>query len=188
MTAEGFAELTSRGQSAVEAYHADHPLRQGMPREELRSRLKLDDRVFSGALERWNADGTVSEKGASISLPGWAPKLSPDQQSAADAYVASLTAKPYAPPTDSAPPADVLEYLRGSGQIVAVGEIAFGAEAYREMVDRVTEHLRSEGTVTLAQVRDMFGTSRKYAQELLEHLDQERVTRRVGDERVLRGG
>ena len=42
--------------------------------------------------------------------------------------------------------------------------------------------------MTLAQVRDMFGTSRKYAQALLEHLDNERVTRRVGDERVLRGG
>ena len=54
------------------------------------------------------------------------------------------------------------------------------------MVARVTQHLRDEGTVTLAQVRDMFGTSRKYAQGLLEHLDRERVTRRVGDERVLR--
>ena len=39
------------------------------------------------------------------------------------------------------------------------------------MVARVTEHLRAEGTVTLGQVRDMFGTSRKYAQALLEHLD-----------------
>ncbi|MCH7580413.1 MAG: SelB C-terminal domain-containing protein, partial [Chloroflexi bacterium] len=70
---------------------------------------------------------------------------------------------------------------------VTAGEVTFGADAYEEMVSRVTEHLRSEGTVTLAQVRDMFGTSRKYAQALLEHLDQERVTRRVGDERVLRG-
>ena len=188
MTAEGFAELTSRGRSAVEAYHAEHPLRQGVPREELRSRLTLDDRVFSGALERWSNDDVLKESGATISLPGWAPTLSPEQQSAADAYVAALTAKPYAPPTDNHPPADLLEYLRESGQIVAVGEIAFGVEAYREMVGRVTEHLRAEGTVTLAQVRDMFGTSRKYAQALLEHLDQERVTRRVGDERVLRGG
>jgi len=41
--------------------------------------------------------------------------------------------------------------------------------------------------VTLAQVRDLLGTSRKYAQALLEHMDEERITRRVGDERVLRG-
>ncbi|MGE0543159.1 MAG: SelB C-terminal domain-containing protein [Dehalococcoidia bacterium] len=54
------------------------------------------------------------------------------------------------------------------------------------MVADVTEHLRQEGTITLAQVRDMFSTSRKYAQALLEHLDERRITRRIGDERVLR--
>jgi selenocysteine-specific elongation factor len=52
-------------------------------------------------------------------------------------------------------------------------------------VERITAHLRKEGTITLAQTRDMFGTTRKYAQPLLEHLDRERITRRVGDERVL---
>ncbi|MDZ4278987.1 MAG: SelB C-terminal domain-containing protein, partial [Dehalococcoidia bacterium] len=64
--------------------------------------------------------------------------------------------------------------------------VVFASEAYQEMAGRVTEHLRQRRTITLAQVRDMFGTSRKYAQALLEHLDRRRVTRRVGDERVLR--
>ena len=187
MTAEGFAELTSRARSAIEAFHSEHPLRRGMPREELRSKMKLQERTFAGALERWSADGMISESGASIARPGWTPELTPAQTSAADAYVASLAAKPYAPPTDAQPPADVLDYLRDAGRVVTAGDITFGAEAYAEMVERVTAHLRGEGTVTLAQVRDMFGTSRKYAQALLEHLDQERVTRRVGDERVLRG-
>jgi selenocysteine-specific elongation factor len=54
------------------------------------------------------------------------------------------------------------------------------------MTARIVGHLREKGTITLARVRDMFGTSRKYAQALLEHLDQQRITRRVGDERVLR--
>jgi selenocysteine-specific elongation factor len=54
------------------------------------------------------------------------------------------------------------------------------------MVERIVDHLKREGTVTLAQVRDMFGTSRKYAQAVLEHLDLRRVTRRVGGERMLR--
>ena len=47
-------------------------------------------------------------------------------------------------------------------------------------------HIEHEGSITLAQARDMFGTSRKYAQALLEHLDEIGVTKRVGDERVLR--
>jgi selenocysteine-specific elongation factor len=64
--------------------------------------------------------------------------------------------------------------------------IAFAREAYEEMTARIVAHLKAQGTITLAQVRDMFATSRKYAQALLEYLDEQRITRRVGDERVLR--
>ncbi len=56
------------------------------------------------------------------------------------------------------------------------------------MRDRVVESIGEEGSITLAQTRDLFGTSRKYAQALLEELDAQRVTRRDGDARVLRGG
>jgi selenocysteine-specific elongation factor len=55
------------------------------------------------------------------------------------------------------------------------------------MVTRVRSHIEQEGSITLAQVRDLFGTSRKYAQALLEHLDEKGITRRVGDARVLVG-
>jgi len=63
--------------------------------------------------------------------------------------------------------------------------VVFSAAAYDEMVARVTGHIRAKGKITLAEVRDMFQTSRKYAQALLEYLDEKKVTRRVGDERVL---
>ena len=53
------------------------------------------------------------------------------------------------------------------------------------MVARLTEHLTAHGKVTVAEARDLFGTSRKYVLPLLEYLDQKRVTRRLGDERVL---
>ena len=71
-------------------------------------------------------------------------------------------------------------------QIVRAGDVVFAADAYAEMVAAITARLREKGTITLAEVRDMFGTSRRYAQALLEHLDAERVTKRVGDARVLR--
>jgi len=60
------------------------------------------------------------------------------------------------------------------------------AETYEEMVTRIIDHLNAEGSVTVAQVRDMFGTSRKYVLALLGTMDEKRITRRVGDERVLR--
>jgi selenocysteine-specific elongation factor len=64
--------------------------------------------------------------------------------------------------------------------------VVFTAAAYRQMEERVVAHLRAEGSITVAEVRDLFGTSRKYALALVEYLDQSRITRRVGDVRVLR--
>ena len=65
-------------------------------------------------------------------------------------------------------------------------EVVFSHRAYRQMVDMVVEHTKAEGSITVAQARNLLGSSRKYVLPLLEHLDQQRVTRRVGDERVLR--
>jgi selenocysteine-specific elongation factor len=55
------------------------------------------------------------------------------------------------------------------------------------MQRRVVDTIDQEGAVTIAQVRDLLGASRKYALALMEYLDEQRVTRRVGDTRVLRG-
>jgi selenocysteine-specific elongation factor len=65
-------------------------------------------------------------------------------------------------------------------------EVVFTPEALAEMRERVADLIRAESSVTIAQVRDLLRTSRKYAVALMEYLDQERVTRRVGDVRVLR--
>ena len=77
--------------------------------------------------------------------------------------------------------------LADQGKVVKVTDsIVFSASAYQDMTGKITAHLQSEGSITVAQTRTMFNTSRKYALPLLEYLDQQQVTRRVGDERVLR--
>jgi selenocysteine-specific elongation factor len=84
------------------------------------------------------------------------------------------------------PEPDLLNLLIVRRQVVKVADdVVFSASAYNEMVARVTSHLKAKGRVTVAEVRDMFHTSRKYAVALLEYLDGAKVTRRVGDERVL---
>jgi len=62
----------------------------------------------------------------------------------------------------------------------------FLPDTYAAMVARVKAHLREHGTITVAIVRDQFQTSRKYALALMEHLDSIGVTKRLGDERVLK--
>ncbi len=68
--------------------------------------------------------------------------------------------------------------------ISAIDGIQSSAEPRRDM-GKPRLPIKAQGKVTLAEVRDLFQTSRKYAQAFLEHLDGKRITRRIGDERVL---
>jgi len=188
-TRDAFAALGDKAGRAISHYYAEHPLRLVMPKEELRNRLRLPSRLFSAALKRWLEAGKLTETAAGAGLPGHEVKLSAAQQASADAFLRDLDANPYAPKSESRPDEELLAYLVEKGRVVALGDgIVFSDTAYREMVERTVAHLQQNGRVTLAEVRDMFGTSRKYAQALLEHLDAQKVTQRVGEERVLRQG
>jgi selenocysteine-specific elongation factor len=188
LSAEGLAALTAGAAGALGEYQRRFPLRRGMPRQELRGRLGLDARAFEAALALWASRGEVSEVGGSVALAGHEPRPDERQAERARELLAALRASPYSPP---APDADdeLLAYLEGRGQVVRAPEgVVFAAEAYREMVDRVTARLAERRTVTLAEVRDLLGTSRKYAQALLERMDSDGITRRAGDARSLRRG
>ena len=186
-TAGGSAAVARRARDFLGAYHREHPLRQGASKEELRSRLRLTPQVFAQTLPRLRSDADVVEQGAVVRLTDHTPRLSGEHRDVAEAYVRQLEADRFSPPTDSAPDADVLDLLADEGRIVRVSEtVTFSAEAYEEMVRKVTDHLRERDRITVADVRDLFDTSRKYALALLEHLDKRRITRRVEDARVLR--
>jgi selenocysteine-specific elongation factor len=81
-----------------------------------------------------------------------------------------------------------LPALREAGRAVRIGRSLYAhPEAIATVRDRVVAIVEAEGGVTLARLRDELGTSRKFAQALLEHLDAARVTRRLPDDRrVLR--
>ena len=65
--------------------------------------------------------------------------------------------------------------------------VVFAMSAYEEMVRRISDFAASRGKIGLTDVKDMFNTSRKYAVSLLEYLDRQGITQRVGDDRVLKG-
>ncbi len=82
---------------------------------------------------------------------------------------------------------EIVSALVSQGTLVRLSEdVLLLHETYDQMVERIQQHIRENSSITVAQVRDLFGTSRKYALALMEYLDQQRITRRVGDERMLR--
>jgi selenocysteine-specific elongation factor len=187
-----WSATTARMRDELAAYHARYPLRPGMSREELRSALRLDPRAYNGLMARAAADGLIVDEAATVRLPEHQVRFTPQQQQAVDDLLARFRAAPYATPSVKEAAAlvgeEVLGVLLARGDLVQVSpEVLFLRETYEEMVERIRTHIQQQGSITLAQVRDLFQTSRKYAQALLEYLDGVGVTRRVGDERVLAG-
>jgi selenocysteine-specific elongation factor len=183
--------LAERCRSELSAYHQRFPLRAGMSREALRSGLKLEPRVFNAAMERASAERIIVEENALVRLSSHTVRLTPEQRHQANELLARFRQDPYTTPSFKESVAavgeEVLGVLIGQGELVRVSaDVLFLPETYEEIVSRIRAHITSEGSITLAQARDMFGTSRKYAQAILEHLDEIGVTKRVGDERILR--
>ncbi len=186
MTATGWEKLAGKVTAMLQDYHRRFPARSGMPKVEAGSRLKLGmypAAVLGKLLER----GVLVEDGASVRLPAHRIRLSQEQQTRMENFLRSLARNPYSPPGELIPGPDLLNLLVEQKKVVKVSDnVVFSTSAYNEMVEKVISHLKTHGKVSLAEVRDLFQTSRKYAQALLEHLDGKKITRRVGDERVLR--
>ena len=85
-------------------------------------------------------------------------------------------------------PPSLVQYLVTQGRIVRVNEdTVFARSAYDDAVGRLRAHLSEHRTLTVAAARDVLGSSRRYVLPLLEWLDAQKITRRVGDDRILRG-
>jgi selenocysteine-specific elongation factor len=184
-TAAGWQHVTLNVTEILNDYHAKYPVRSGMAKAELGSRLKLGKNP-QPVFQKLAAEGVVVEEGASIRLKSHEVVLTKEQQGKIDIFLTGLRKTPYSPPTDLTLEQDLLTYLFEKEQVVKVyAGVIFTAEAYQEMVEKVKNYIREHGTVNVGEVRDMFNTSRKYVLALLEYLDEKKVTRRTGDERVL---
>jgi len=191
MALAAWQRLTGRMQAELAAYHQRNPLRLGMPREALRSRLGLSGKLFQPFVQRAVESGILVDAGTALSLPEHRVTFTPAQQAAIDRLMREFQAQPTTPPATRDAAAlvgeDVLAAPVEQGRLVQVNEdVLFDADTYAELVRQVEQFIEREGSITVAQARDLFNTSRKYVLALLEHLDSIGVTRRTGDERVLR--
>lgn len=184
-TSSDWERLIQKVVAVLNDYHRRFPARAGMPKVELGSRLKLGTYV-SATFKKLVEQEIIVESGAVIHLPTHGIRLTSTQKANIDAFLKSLDQNPFSPPGERIPEPDLLNLLIKQSKVVKVSEsVVFSASAYNQMLEKVTSYLKGHGKVSLAEVRDLFKTSRKYAQAFLEYLDGKKVTRRVGDERVL---
>jgi len=195
-------EVTGRALQIVESYHHSYPLRQGIPREELKSRLRMPSSVFDALLQGLIAENRLEVTQLRQDVPGVTPvpvvyhpghtvQFSSEQQEKRQNLLAEFEANPYTPPTikDCIDQVGLEMYnaLVDQGELIPVSdEVVFRREDYTEMVTAVEELLQDEGTVTVATVRDHLDSTRRYILALLEHLDAIGLTVRLGDVRKLK--
>jgi selenocysteine-specific elongation factor len=189
------AALRERLCDAVRAYHAQHPERPGIPKEELRARMALDPKLFHLLLgqlqDRLAAEqDTVRELSHRAALSGGARDL---EERVRAAFRGAALQPPW--PRELAAQLNVTEaemkrvvqFLASRGEIVRVSEdLYFDRAALDALEQRLAAHLEVAGSITTQEFKEMTGLTRKYLIPLQEHFDAAKLTLRVGDKRVLR--
>ena len=183
--------LRDKTMQLIESYHKDYPLRSGVPREELKSRLKLSPRIFNASMAVLAARHMLLETGKSISKPGYEVKFNRQEQAKIQVLMRKFEEHPFSPPSvkecQSKVGEEAFNALIELKELVTVSsDVTFRKGDYDLMEAEIRKMIIQNGKISLAEVRDLFQTSRKYAQAILEYLDAIGVTVRDGDFRRMK--
>jgi selenocysteine-specific elongation factor len=175
----------------IAQYHESNPLRVGMVLEELKSQSGLPETIFKEAVDELVSRGKVAQAGPFIKIETFQIKFSEDQQRRIDDLMDQFQASPTQPPSVAdcirVVGEDTFQALVALQKIKQVSpDVVFTPEAYLKMTEKVKKKIEKDGSITMAQARDMFGSSRKYMQAFLEKMDSEGITVREGDARRLK--
>jgi selenocysteine-specific elongation factor len=178
-------------------FHAKEPLKDGLAKEELRSKLpgQLAPAVYGWLLARLGAAGQIAVTRDKVRLFNYRPTLSPEEEALKGRIEQVYREAAFQPPSPDVLYAGlkverraghgVFRRLVDDGILVRLGEEIFlHREAYQALQSRVQERLAKEPRINVGSMKELFGVSRKYAIPFLEHLDDIKITRREGDERV----
>lgn len=182
--------LVDRIFDEINRFHDQKPLRAGMNIEELRSRLRLDPKAADAVFDRAENEGLIEVVGKAVRKKGFEPLLTEAQSQRTEALIERFQQEPFATPSvkdciDTVGE-EVFHYLIATQQLIQVSEdVVFHKEGYTRLVDEVKQLIGRKGAISIAEVRDHFGTSRKYVLALMEHLDAQGITIREGDLRRL---
>lgn len=182
--------------SGVELFHQKNPLAAGIGKEELRETVRVSSEVFAPALEALVREKRVEVSGELIRLPGRGVVMKDDEaeskQIIETAFASAGLKVPFLKDVLAGLKVDkvraqkiVTLMLRDKVLLRISEDLVFHRSALAELKQRVAGLKAVTPRIDVARFKDLTGVSRKYAIPLLEYLDRERVTRRVGDLREI---
>ncbi len=191
-----FAQARTLMIDTVKNFHDLNPLVAGISKEELRDRLKLGSEVLSGALGKASDEKQLEITGELVHLSGRGVVMKDEEAESkktieeafavAGLKVPSLRDVLAGLKVDKVRAQKIVTLLLRDKVIVKVSDdLVFHQNSLAELRQKVAALKSTAARIDVARFKDMTGVSRKYAIPLLEYLDRERVTRRVGDERVI---
>lgn len=191
ISADGYARTKEKIIYLIDSYHDDNPLRQGIQKEELRNRTKLAGPAFNVFIQNLEAEGRVQVSKNVIKLPHFHVRYTGEQEDAINSLMDEFRAKgvnsPSVKEAKRVVGEDVYYALLDMDRLKQISpDVVYERQEYQTIENQIIDYLRTEGQITVAQVRDLLDTSRKYAIAFLEYLDEREVTRREGDFRYLR--
>jgi len=185
-----YANTVASTKNICEKYHEQYPLRSGIPREELRRKLRFSSNIFLFLLEKWDQEKTFCITKSNLALNNHKVVFSKTEKLKIDSLLELFKKNPYSTP-------GVKDCINTLGEelfsalldqeifVQVSNEIVFTKLVYDEMLSQVITYIELKGEMTVAQFRDLFQTSRKYALGFLEKMDSIGVTFRDGDTRRL---
>jgi selenocysteine-specific elongation factor len=196
-----FDKLIQKTSEYLANYHADKPLKAGMPKEELKSKFPQlsDPKVFNLILNQMIKSDQIAQEENTVRLSDHRVSLGADQADIRKKIEGIYKKGGLQPPyfrevpkllgVDPNHTKDVMLLLVEEGQIVKTkDDLYFHIDAITELKNRLVDFLKSNEEITTPQFKEMTGASRKYVIPLIEYFDASKVTLRVGDSRKLRGG
>ncbi|MBF0201316.1 MAG: selenocysteine-specific translation elongation factor [Desulfamplus sp.] len=182
-------------------YHRDNPLKEGISKEELKSKFRAfkprDSRLFPLVTAKLVKDGEIAQEANTIRLATHKVALEVDLKNIKEKIAAIYRSGGLTPPffrticsdldVDQKTARDVLQMLIDEKSIVKTkDDLYFDMEAIKNLQERLRDFLTREGEITTPVFKDMTGISRKYVIPLIEYFDSINFTIRVGDTRQLR--
>jgi selenocysteine-specific elongation factor len=183
--------LRARVTELIDASHNKHPERNGLQLNELRAALHEESTAVIDALISNIGKSGFVQTGSTIARSSHRRALPPEMRDAAEKLLHLISDTPSDPPSRKqiAPDASsrrALSFLIDQGEVVEVSEdLVLARDAFERMKEGVAAFISKNGSATVSELRQALQTSRRTLVPLLERLDRERVTKRVGDQRML---